>query len=265
MKNQKQSIRFRIFPQTKEKLEALARKFNYMYGDKPNVSELLIEIGLGHLVVNRPIVPEETIEERLIKLKLRVLSDIKGTVAKISETIALCNGDIIKIQIEPLEENKMSLEIILFLPKDDDLKKLITQLKTLKIESISEFNEEEELERVWGKITLEEVEDDSFFKFKKKALIRKISCLVGFKMKVINTTGVLRDISLEIAKQGVFISSVSQEIEANKDTAIINLLLLLQGTSKTSLVEQVNKIPVIKKQLFKLNTVKDVRRLGVNN
>lgn len=270
---EKQSIRFRIYPETKKKLEAIADEFNCIYGDKPNVSLLLIDIAEGRLkVYDSNIVQKEERTDFEVILELTVLTNLKGTIATITKTIGNCKGNIIKLEIELKKDNDSQetysiIKVSLSIKKENFLKQLISDLQNLKIAAISPLNHHDELLLAMSKIK-KKVDDNTYYDdFLSESLILKITGKIGLKINANDNVGVIGEVCYKVADEKMLISSVSQELCGNKNTVIIKLILSLKKAfpEHLKLTQQVNKIQIIKHKINELKNVNSVEFLKMDS
>ncbi len=242
------TFRARLSTRAKEAIEKIAEQYNCIYAGKGSISDLLNKIADGHLVVKRATISERTISgNSLIKLKIKAQTDIRGTIYRISQKIAVWNGNILDIKVTREEEFGI-FHLLVSLEKDSDLINLLNALLEIKVEDIQAFNDEKILE---NKRLTRKFEYSSLSKFKQQSLLIDVRCIIGLKIHIPNKKGILSQITQIIAEEKALIESVAQDFTAQEENAIIKLFLLLKLETETETKTEVEKINKIMKKIGK--------------
>lgn len=273
--------RVRISDRANQVLEQIAKQYGCTYNKKLSISGLLSQIAEGRLKVirpelsiHKPIAPSVP----LIELDIEVHSNLNGTLAKIAKIIALYQANIYKAKA--VENNKNSkIKILLSLPENCSLAKLIKSLYEITVGDILDFNEEENLEKLLevidfeysriykrgGKKGTSEIRKlfENNTEYKTEKLITNITCTIGFQFIIDNKPGTLDKLTHKIAEKRISINSISIDFNANEDTNLVNMYL---GCSPST-AEVSQKFDSIKKYIKSLKTldfVKSVKQRSVD-
>ena len=266
--SQEEKSRVRISPETKKCLEQIAREHGCLYGGKPHVGKLLAQIELGRLVINKAILNRNNVSDNsTIGFRIEVPRYLKGTIAIISKKIADHNGNITAVKTRS-RNNLGILQVFLSFPPEYNLKNLITELESIKINELAPLNEKSELKSIAYQFESELVGRTSVISldnFLEKKLIHDMACVIGFQLIARDKVGLLAEIANQIAKARLLIYSVSEYVGENIDEAIIKLFLYLRPTAESCIAEQIKKIDDLIKDLKKIDEVKDINPLGVDS
>ena len=276
-----QSIRVQMSPETKLFLENLAEKYGCVYGKKPYISGLLTQIADGRLALSRSVPSQNSLRFSgisLLRLRIWLPTGIRGSFAFIASKIADFNGNIFKFQVDS-ESQPVSAQILLYIPDDADLKKLINTLQEIKIQDVMKFNEADEIlaaleqtKNLNRNVYKNQEKDVQKLQLRQERLVDEImnqkllldiACTIGLRLIALNQVGILAKVMHEIADQGFFVSSAKQDFDfEGKD--IIELLITLHPTSPSQMPQEIEKVNTIVKILKQIPAIKDVQNLGID-
>ena len=276
-----QSIRVQMSPETKLFLENLAEKYGCVYGKKPYISGLLTQIADGRLALSRSVPSQNSLRFSgisLLRLRIWLPTGIRGSFAFIASKIADFNGSINKFQVDS-ESQPVSAQILLYIPDDADLKKLINTLQEIKIQDVMKFNEADEIlaaleqtKNLNRNVYKNQEKDVQKLQLRQERLVDEImnqkllldiACTIGLRLIALNQVGILAKVMHEIADQGFFVSSAKLDFDfEGKD--IIELLITLHPTSPSQMPQEIEKVNTIVKILKQIPAIKDVQNLGID-
>jgi uncharacterized protein with ACT and thioredoxin-like domain len=258
----KQSVRVQMYPETHKVLEKLAEQHGCSYGGKPSISELLAKIASGQLSIDRAkLNRSQVLNSALVKLRMMVPTDLKGTATVILERIAKYRGNITDIKFET-KSNLGYIQLWLSLPEESDLANLIYELQKIKIGELSEFNSLDEFGSVVAKTR--PIEDLTIYGFQQDNLILYLAGIIGFKLKILDRSNVLASITRKISEEGFFISWIKYLPHEQSDFAFIEIVISLQETTRYKLTEQVKKSQSLHKEIAKIKAVLGCERIDVS-
>jgi predicted amino acid-binding ACT domain protein len=256
-----------MYPETKRYIEQIAKEYNCLRGEKPSIGELLAQIHSGRLIVSKASINLPNQPDRsTIGFRIEVPRYLKGTVAVISKKIAARQGNITAVNTKA-QDNLGILQFFLSLPPESSLSDLISDLQSIKIKQLAQFNEESELEFIASDFELigEQKKVDRFERFLEKKLVYDLVCVIGFQLIAKDSVGVLAKIAEQIAQARLLIYSVSETVGDDIGEAKINLFLYLRSKTENNILDRIKKIDDVIKQLKKIEEVKKVETLGVDS
>jgi predicted regulator of amino acid metabolism with ACT domain len=265
--------RVKLSPEINQQIESIAKRYNCMYGDKPNLSELLQQIGDGRLNVVRQSLSAIS-PHPLIELEIEVLSDMNGILAEISGRIAKCRGNIYQAKADQHRFHR-SIKVAVFIPDTTNLPRLIKDLREITFEDLQKFNTHKQQLQVLKTIAPEEARPyeilskregehkmEEFFRnvspdHKSRRMIVNISFVIGFQVTLDNQPGVLSALSHQISEKYISIRSIS--IITNPDQQSNLAEIYLGFNSET--VASFDSIENIRKFIKGLKTLPFIRNV----
>ncbi|MGB7060278.1 MAG: hypothetical protein WBD58_21420 [Geitlerinemataceae cyanobacterium] len=271
-------VRVPMSPHTEQVLEALALQYGCLYGGKPHISGLLLQIADGRLKINKE-VSYPSPDPRLLFLKMRIWLpvDLRGMFACIAGTIADFEGNIFQAE-DVSEVDRRGVASILFsMPEDGNLSGLMTALQKICIQDIADFNHDREIIKAISNtrgVTIDDEMDESELgtdknrlaeQIYRKSLVQKLSCTIALRIVAKNQVGLLAKVTRAIAEQGFLIDRVRQDFDAIDRLDIIELLISLEPHASSKISYDIEKMKTIANTIGQISGIKDVRRLGMDS
>lgn len=258
-----------MYPETKIRIEQIAKEYDCLYGGNPSISELLIQIHSGRLVISKA--TNKLLSKQnnsSIAFRIEVPRYLAGSIAIVSQKIAEHEGNIASVKNR--SRNSLGiLEVFLSIPPESNLADLITELESIKVKQVAHLNEIKELQAIATEFEFQLVGGrrrvTSLDDFLEKKLISNMACVIGFELIAKDEVGLLAKIANQIAQSKLLIYSISENIGEEMNEAVIKLFLYLRPSAESTIVEQIEKIDYVIKQLKTIEEVKSVARLGVDS
>lgn len=280
IKMQYKSIRVQITEAENDTLRTIGENYGCIYRGKFSISRLLSKIASGELNITRKNYHYSIKQDiPLIELTIEVLSDLNGTIYKISETIGISQGNIFGIKAKD-HENKINIS--LSLPKNCDLHKLFDDLSKISINDVVEYNTLEKIEELISKMSPEtknyydrlekgssdalKVKDKFLYDFGEQKLVSHIYCSFGFEIRVKNKPGNLGKLTRVISDNKISIASIEQEIDPNSSKYNLAKIFLgfVPSNKNYSVQDEIKSIEKFIDNLNKLDYISGVKRISID-
>jgi predicted regulator of amino acid metabolism with ACT domain len=230
-----ESIRVQMSQETIDELTHLSEIYKCTYNGNPSFSKLLAKVGSKELSIQSTKLNRQEYQTPLILINIDSPYNITGIVAKIIERVNLCHGEVIISETKLKTENLGNLKFYLSMPEEwrtDFLIKLINAIN-INFYDLNEFNNSDSKMLDAYHLLLElkkvlEIKGDILEGIKELKVLINISLIFGFKIIASFRNNQVTDITREIAKQGILISSVQLSHNYDQQESIIEFILELK-------------------------------------
>jgi ACT domain-containing protein len=283
----KKSVRIQLDSEHQQTLSSIALEHGCVYNGKGNLSFLLEKVATGILEINSPALREEkkqrTSSEQLVGLELKILSDLNGVIALITEKIGKgYKGNIYDIKARNADPN---MRITLHIPKEVDLNHLIADLRTITVRELLKFNQLEKKEKLLEAISPEHKRSYDLLKKKKesnnyqefeqlinnfledfheKSIIIELILIIGFRAEIKNIPGNLSILAKELAQKYISILEIDQKVAEDGQKNIADLFLGFNPLPQKKPINEIKNIKRFTEKLKKMECIEDISQLNIH-
>jgi hypothetical protein len=230
-----ESIRVQMSQETIDELTHLSETYKCTYNGSPSFSKLLAKVGNKELTIQSTKLDRQEYQTPLILINIDSPYNITGIVAKIIERINSCHGEVIISETKLKTENLGNLKFYLSMPEEWKIDFLIELINAININfyDLNEFNNSDSKMLDAYQLLLElkkvlEIKGDILEGIKELKVLINISLIFGFRIIANFRNNQVTDITKEIAKQGILISSVQLSYNHDQQESIMEFILELK-------------------------------------